>query len=139
MWRNWTGKLHASARLHAHFFLFLALEYILGFHNESCARVKCPEGFNCELQNGKAVCACSSICTVEDFESGPVCTTDFRLFRNRCAFMKERCRNLDSLLMEMDCPPAEHVCPYKRNITNFDDHDYEMPVVGLILTLGWGY
>lgn len=111
-------------------FLVLALDYFLGFHNESCARVNCPDGFRCEVQNNEAVCACSSICIVEDFESGPVCTTDFRQFRNRCSFLKERCRNLDTLLVEMQCPPAEHVCPYGQNISHLEDHDYEYPVVG---------
>ncbi|KAL5102742.1 Follistatin [Taenia crassiceps] len=99
-----------------------------GFHNESCARVNCPDGFRCEVQNNEAVCACSSICIVEDFESGPVCTTDFRRFRNRCSFLKERCRNLDTLLVEMQCPPAEHVCPYRQNVSHLGDHDYEYPV-----------
>uniref|UniRef100_A0A5K3FSG7 Kazal-like domain-containing protein n=1 Tax=Mesocestoides corti TaxID=53468 RepID=A0A5K3FSG7_MESCO len=99
-----------------------------GMRSESCARVNCPAGYKCELQRGKAVCACSSICTKDDFESGPVCTTDFRQFRNRCSFMKERCRNQDVMLEEMECPPAEHVCPYKRNVTDVDAGDYELPV-----------
>ncbi|EUB56837.1 Follistatin-A [Echinococcus granulosus] len=120
--------LRRTGIANCHYSCQRALDYFLGFHNESCARVNCPDGFRCEVQNHEAVCACSSICIVEDFESGPVCTTDFRQFRNRCSFLKERCRNLDTLLVEMECPPADHVCPYRQNTSHLEDHDYAYPV-----------
>lgn len=106
----------------------LALEYFLGLRGESCSRIRCPAGYKCELQAGRAACVCSSSCTMEDFASGPVCTTDFRQFRNRCSFMKERCRNQDVLLEEMACSLGEHVCPYKRGFAGAVD-DYDLPVV----------
>ncbi len=76
----------------------------------SCQNVHCPSGYACAVVQGKSVCKCSSECTFEDRTSGPVCTTDFRQFRTRCDFIRERCRHREIVLKEMECPPAEHVC-----------------------------
>ncbi|VDL59828.1 unnamed protein product [Hymenolepis diminuta] len=91
------------------------ISYFFGFAEETCNNVRCNKEFECKLIKGKSYCTCKSTCSKEDYESGPVCSSDFRMFRNRCALIKERCRSLNSLFTEIPCPPAAHSCNFNSN------------------------
>nr|CDS26188.1 follistatin [Hymenolepis microstoma] len=86
---------------------------------ETCTNVRCNKEFECKLIKGKSYCACKNTCSEEDYTSGPVCSSDFRMFRNRCALIKERCRSLNSLFTEIPCPPAARSCNF--NADPFDN------------------
>ncbi|VDN97495.1 unnamed protein product [Rodentolepis nana] len=91
------------------------ISYFFGLAEETCNNVRCNKEFECRVIKGKSYCACKNTCSEEDYTSGPVCSSDFRMFRNRCALIKERCRSLNSLFTEIPCPPTARSCNFNAN------------------------
>ncbi|VDL81454.1 unnamed protein product [Schistocephalus solidus] len=86
---------------------------------ETCKNIPCDTGYRCAIQRRRAICECSTECTALEYLDGPVCTTDYRRFRTRCDFIRERCRNQNQLLEEAVCPPVESVCHPKSPQNRF--------------------
>ncbi|BHF78744.1 hypothetical protein SprV_0602185900 [Sparganum proliferum] len=98
---------------------------------ETCQNIPCDTGYNCVVQGHRAVCECANECTALDYLDGPVCTTDYGRFRNRCDFIRERCRKQSRMLEEAVCPPAESVCWLASRYTSGDRDDAYTGISGV--------